>query len=254
MSFAPSEVEQFARDGFIIVRGMAGAEQPRELLAATLDDLRNAVAPVEYEAELNYPGAPESRAAEGGGTIRRLRQAYDRHPAFARWASSPDLLARLRQLLGRQVVMPLAHHNCVMTKQPQYSSDTGWHQDIRYWSFTRPELVSVWLALTPEHADNGCLWVIPGSHRLELDAGRFDAATFFREDLPENQALIRQRVMVELEPGDVLFFHCRTLHAATRNHTGESKYSLVFTYRPADNPPLPGSRSASFAEVNFAPD
>lgn len=253
MAFSAAEIEQFARDGFIIVRGMAGPQWRQPMLEATLEGLRGGIPPVEYEAELHYPGAPESLAGEGGRTVRRLKQAWDRHPSFNRWAASPGLLARLRQLLGPDVVMPLAHHNCIMTKQPWYSSDTGWHQDIRYWSFQRPELVSVWLALTPEHERNGCLWVIPGSHRMDFDAGRFDAATFLRDDLPENRALIDTRVAAQLAPGDVLFFHCRTLHAASRNHTGEAKYSVVFTYRPADNPPVAASRSASLPEIRFTP-
>ena len=86
--------------------------------------------PVEYEADLHYPGAPGSRAAAGGDTIRRLKEVHGRHPVFTRFVSQPSLVARLQQLLGPQIVMPLAHHNCVMTKQPRYSSETGWHQDI----------------------------------------------------------------------------------------------------------------------------
>ena len=61
--------------------------------------------------------------------------------------------------------MSQAHHNCVMTKNPGYSSETHWHQDIRYWSFQQPELVSVWTALGREHKGNGCLRVLPGSHQ-----------------------------------------------------------------------------------------
>jgi phytanoyl-CoA hydroxylase len=137
-----------------------------------------------------------------------------------------------------------------MTKQPQFSSDTGWHQDIRYWSFERPELISVWLALTSENAGNGCLQVIPGSHRTEFDRSRFDGELFFRGDVSENQALIATRKFVELEPGDVLFFHCRTLHAATRNQSGAMKVSVVYTFRPGDSPPIAGSRSASLPEVH----
>jgi phytanoyl-CoA hydroxylase len=136
-----------------------------------------------------------------------------------------------------------------MTKQPRHSSETGWHQDIRYWSFERPELVSVWLALGREHPENGCLQLVPGTHRQSFDRSRFDDDLFLRGDLPENQALTAGAVNAELDPGDVLFFHCRTFHAAGRNQTDEPKYSLVFTFRPLDNCPLPGSRSASLPEL-----
>ena len=155
----------------------------------------------------------------------------------------------LAQLLGPELVLPLAHHNCVMTKQPQFSSRTAWHQDFRYWSFQRPELVSVWLALGPETADNGALELVPGSHALPLDARQFDQQQFFREELAENQDLLDRRQLITLEAGDALLFHCLALHAAGPNRTDDTKYSVVFTYRPDANPPLPATRSASGGEL-----
>ena len=145
--------------------------------------------------------------------------------------------------------MPLAHHNCVMTKQPKFSSDTGWHQDIRYWSFQKPELVNAWLALGPERPENGCLKVIPGSHRMTYTPDQFDRDIFLRDDEPKNKPIIETQRHVVLDPGDVLFFHCLTFHAASRNHTTESKQSVVFTFRSADNLPVPGSRSAQSPEL-----
>lgn len=247
--FHPAEVEQFRNDGYVIVRGLADEALCRDMLQTTRTDLAHEAAPVEYEAELHYPGAPGSLEAVGGRTIRRLKQAHCRGGAFTEWISRPELLARLQQLLGPEVVMPLTHHNCIMTKQPHFSSDTGWHQDIRYWSFSRPELVSVWLALGSEHPKNGCLWLLPGTHRMTFDRNRLDDALFLRPDLPENEALIAQRIPAELEPGDVLFFHCRTFHAASRNHADQPKFSVVFTFRPGDNRPIPGTRSASLPEM-----
>jgi len=136
-----------------------------------------------------------------------------------------------------------------MTKHPAYGSLTGWHQDIRYWSFSESELVSTWLALGHETADNGGLFFIPGSHAAAFRPDQFDADKFFRADLPENQALIARAVCPELAPGDVVFFHCRTLHAAQRNSSGQVKLSLVHTYHPARVQPLPGTRSASRPDV-----
>ena len=121
-----------------------------------------------------------------------------------------------------------------MTKFPGLSSTTGWHQDIRYWSFDRPELVNVWLALGPEYPENGGMRLVPGAHRLDVDRGRFDAALFLRQELPDNAELLRHAVDADLNAGDVLFFHCRTFHAASDNITTENKYSLVFSYRAED--------------------
>ncbi len=247
--FTPEEQAFFESNGYIIVRGLAGPDVVTALSQATVDGLLRQTPPVEYEADLQYPGAPASRAVAGGDTIRRLKEAHGRHPLFTGWVAQPRVSGKLRQLLGGPVVMPLAHHNCIMTKQPVFSSETHWHQDIRYWSYQRPELISLWLALGHETQQNGCLELVPGSHRETFAPERFDKALFFREDLPENAARLSQKIQAELSPGDALFFHCRTLHAAGSNQTRQTKYSVVYTFRAADNLPRPGSRSAAMPEL-----
>lgn len=248
-TFNPDELAEFDRAGFAIVRGLADESLVSEMLAVTLEELSRDRGPREFEAELQYPGAPDSRDAKGGDTLRRLKQAHARHPVFTRWMADPRLGGRLRQLLGPRVVCPLAHHNCIMTKQPRHSSDTGWHQDIRYWAYERPELVSVWLALGPETTENGCLYVIPGSHRETYSGTRFDEELFLREDEPENRDLLDRAVPVTMQAGDVLFFHCRTFHAASRNHAEAPKFSVVLTFRSEENRPLPGTRSSAMPEI-----
>lgn len=251
--FSAAEIEQFQHDGYFIARGLVAPQVVEEMRRVTLDGLARHIPPIEYEADLQYPGAPESRDAAGGQTARRLKMAVARSPIFIEWMLKPEILGRLQQLLGPQVICPLAHHNCIMTKQPEYSSDTGWHQDIRYWAFQKPYLINAWIALGDERPDNGGLWVIPGSHRLTLQPHMFDAERFFRTDLPENAALAASRKPVELAAGDVLLFHCLTLHAASRNQTADPKLSVVFTFRGGENAPLAGTRSASGAELHLTP-
>lgn len=244
-----AEAAQFSRDGFFIARGLADRAFCDRMRALSRDHLARAVEPIEYEADLRYPGAPGSRDASGGRTPRRLLQACARDPLYRQWATSPPVVERLRSLLGPRPMLAQAHHNCVMTKDPRFSSRTGWHQDVRYWSFERPELLSVWLALGREHEDNGCLQVVPGSHAMNFGRERFDDALFFRQDLAENRDVLAHCIQAELDPGDVLFFHCRLLHAAGWNRTSETKLSVVFTYHAADNRPLAGTRSASLPSV-----
>jgi phytanoyl-CoA hydroxylase len=251
-AFTPAEVEYFERNGFVIARALTSPEHCERLKSVAQRQLAAQVGLLEYEAEVKYPGSPASLEAPGGRTVRRLLQAYARDSLFREWATSPQLSARLRQLLGPHVELSQAHHNCVMTKNPAFSSATGWHQDIRYWSFEEPELVSAWLALGPEHEENGCLWLIPGSHRLDFRPEQFDDGKFFRADLAENIPLLETKITAELDEGDVLFFHCRLLHAAGRNRTALTKFAAVFTYHAADNRPLPGTRSASLPEIALA--
>jgi phytanoyl-CoA hydroxylase len=244
-----SQIATLREQGFVIARSFVTPERRAALRAAAQQQLAAGAAPAEYEADLAYPGAPASRQSAGGQTVRRLLDAYARDPLFAAWATAPELAATLRDYFGDTPVLSRAHHNCIMTKDPRYGSQTGWHRDIRYWSFDRDDLVSVWLALGPENAQNGGLWLVPGSHRLDLPAERFDGAQFLRPELPENAEIIFRAVPAELEEGDVLFFHARTLHSAGQNHADRIKFSIVHTYHAMQTHPRPGTRSASKPEV-----
>jgi phytanoyl-CoA hydroxylase len=242
----------FARDGFVVVRGLCDRflrEQIRGQVERHLDPL---LGPAEFEAEVGYPGSPASRAASGGDTPRRLLHAYARDDAFRRWATGERVRSHLQTLFAQtDILMSQCHHNCVMTKYPGYSSATLWHQDIRYWSFDRPELISVWLALGEENEHNGALKIIAGSHAMNIDRGRLDKNLFLRPELAENAALIEQARNVELNPGDALFFHCRVFHAAGKNLTDNVKFSFVTTYHAEDNQPIPDTRSAQYPSVRL---
>lgn len=241
----------FASDGYLVRRKVFDTQQVSALIKAVDESLNPALAPVEFEADVHYPGAPESVTAPGGRTPRRLLNAYGRDALFRAVARDPAIVDTLKALMGSDdVLVSQNHHNCVMTKHPGFSSVTSWHQDIRYWRFDRRELVSVWVALGAETVNNGCLLVIPGSHRLEFEPGQFDAALFFREDYAPNAGLLASASPVELQAGDVLFFHSRTLHAAGRNETDIVKRSLVFTYRTACNMPIPETRSATYEDIS----
>lgn len=137
-----------------------------------------------------------------------------------------------------------------MTKSPRYSTATAWHKDLRYWAFETPRLVSAWLALGDETPKNGCMRLVPGTQRTDLDSDRMDADQFLRSDRADNSALIHTAIDAELAPGDVLFFHAGVLHAAGANTTAQRKLSVVTTYYGADNAPRPGTRSAALAPVH----
>ncbi|MFU8878662.1 MAG: phytanoyl-CoA dioxygenase family protein [Wenzhouxiangellaceae bacterium] len=249
-SFRPGN---FALDGFLVLRRCCPAGRVEAMRSRVARDLDRVRPPVEYEADVAYPGAPPSRGAPGGSTVRRLLDALARDRLFVEWACAPEVLDPVRSLLGSEDVRVVrAHHNCIMTKQPEFSSLTGWHQDIRYWAFERPELVNAWTALDFEGPDNGAMRVIPGSHRAVFDADCFDDQRFFREEGRINRDWIGRAVEIELSPGDVLLFHAGLLHAAGRNTTCQPKRAVVFSYRAADNPPLPGTRSSARPDLDPA--
>lgn len=243
-------VADFERDGYFVARELISADQVKALVELINRSLKPALAPVEFEADVHYPGAPVSRSAPGGQTPRRLLHAFGRDSVFQQIGNHPQVVQLLKALMkSEQIRLSQNHHNCVMTKHPGFSSVTSWHQDIRYWRFDRRELVSTWLALGSETRENGGLLVIPGSHTLDFEPGQFDASLFLRTDLDDNAELLAKAIVVELQPGDMLFFHSRTLHAAGQNETDTVKRSLVYTYRAEDNQPIPETRSAVYEDI-----
>ena len=164
---AQHPVAAFERDGFLVLHNSINQQRCaalREYIIGSLDPL---VGPAEYEADVGYPGSPESRDAPGGTTPRRLLHAYARCGLLRDLARHPGVRAQLTALFACEPLLSQCHHNCVMTKHPGFSSMTLWHQDIRYWSFDRPELISVWFALQDENEDNGALLGLP-AHILSI--------------------------------------------------------------------------------------
>ena len=246
-----AQIEQLRDEGFVVLPQFVPADGLAKLNEAARAQLDARADPLEFEADLQYPGAPASRTAAGGETVRRLLDAYGRDAVFARWGTAPALREWMEAYFGERVLMSRVHHNCLMTKHPLYGSLTNWHRDIRYWSFGSDELISVWFALGEEHVDNGALWFVPGSHRMAFDSSWFDEAKFFRTDHAGGAAVLRTAESPRLAPGDAVFFHCGTLHSAGQNQTDAVKFSLVYSYHGRSNDPRPGTRSASKPEVGL---
>src|SRR3569832_1313734 len=189
MPLTATQIAQFKQDGYLVLRDLAPPDLRERMRAVTLEHLQRVLPPLEFEAELGYPGAPPSLDAPGGQTVRRLQGAFARDEAFRAWALNPELISDLRQLLGEPVSLALAHHNCIMTKHPDYGTATGWHRDIRYWAFERQDLISVWLALDRETDAIGVLHLIPGSHRMAIARDQLDKQKNQQPNVPANRAL-----------------------------------------------------------------
>ena len=143
--------------------------ETKALRTLALSQLEQRLKPFELETELNYPGAPASQNSEGGTTIRRLKSAYSRDDSYKKYAKQIEVIKAIQQILDEQEIwLNPNHHNCVMTKHPRYSSETLWHRDTRYWSFSNKYLINAWFALGDELHTNGAMKILPGSHSCLL--------------------------------------------------------------------------------------
>ncbi|WP_044417276.1 phytanoyl-CoA dioxygenase family protein [Halarcobacter anaerophilus] len=236
MQLTQEELKEFNDNGFLVIKNFVSKEYCDEILEKAKVHLEKKEAPIESEQE--YMHLDENKI-----TVRRLRQVYDREEIFKEWMTNKEIRAILKQVLNDTPVLTLAHHNSIMTKMPHESTRTFWHQDRRYWHFENDDLVSVWLALDDEFLDNGLLEFIPKTHKMNFSKDRFDKVSNFLDEHKENKKIIEKRVHQNLEKGDIVLFHCKTLHHASKNITDKPKISFVYTVRAQSNRPLKSTRS-----------
>jgi ectoine hydroxylase len=116
------------------------------------------------------------------------------------------------------------------------------HQDYAYWyrmGNLFPDMASVFIAVDPATRENGCLKVIKGSHKL----GRLDHVDVENPDngvdpkrLHEVTQLLPEMTL-EIDPGDMILFHCNTLHASDDNRSKDSRIALIGCYNTRHNSP-----------------
>ena len=250
MKLSPEEIQQFKTEGYLVFRQLIDMELLNEIRTQTKNHLSLRLPPFELEAELGYPKAPQSIDEEGGHTIRRLLLAFSRDSSYREWGKNRVVKSVLQQLFdSEKIYLVQSHHNCIMTKQPDYSSKTMWHRDVRYWKFANAELINSWLAMGSEVNENGCLKVIPGSHQWQLEDGMVDDELFLNIDHEKSKLWVDQSVDVQLNAGDVLLFHAGIFHAANHNRSDQAKFSLVYSYHGERNHPIKDSKSTTYEEV-----
>ena len=252
MTLTNAQIQQFKIDGYLVLPNVLSTNKCKQLRELIERHLQQRIHPIELEANVHYPGAPESESAVGGSTIRRLLMAFQRDPLLTNLANHGATTRAIQQILKCQTVyLNPNHHNCVMTKQPAYSSKTLWHRDTRYWNFDNKYLINAWFALGNEYQENGSLKILPGSHRWEVTDNALDDAQFLKLDHADNiERLVTQR-MVNLNAGDALLFSAHCFHAAGKNTTEKPKFSAVFTYHDENTSPIKGTHSAKMDEIEL---
>jgi hypothetical protein len=137
-----------------------------------------------------------------------------------RWAheiaTHPVLLDRIEEVLGPNLVCWAMYF---WYKEPHNGKYIPWHQDAVYWPMKPRINMTAWVALGPTSKENGCLRVIPGSHKEWLDEHYqdLDAAAQLGRGLTADQVDESRAVDFEMSPGEVVFFSEATLHSSTPN-------------------------------------
>jgi ectoine hydroxylase-related dioxygenase (phytanoyl-CoA dioxygenase family) len=136
-------------------------------------------------------------------------------------------LSVARQLIGNDVAFDF---DMLIDKAPNTLCPTPWHQDTAYWVKREDgRAVSSWLALDDAFLENGCMWYVPGSHRMEVRPHRkaVRGGVALECDCSEDEG-----VAVPMRAGTSIFHHGATLHYSRSNSTGKHHRAFILNYRP----------------------
>ena len=226
------EVAQFWRQGYLVVRGA--------FAAAEMDILREVIR--RHEAMSAH--AERAKAVSAGPTRPSFETLFVWNDTagddvFSKATRSYKVVDRLEAIFEDEVYV---YHNKVALKYPGVVG-FSYHQDYAYWyqmGNIFPDMASVFIAVDRATRENGCLKVIAGSHKLgrldHVERGSISDSGVDPERL-EQVLKVLPEVELELEPGDMVLFHCNTLHASDDNHSGESRIALLGCFNTRHNTP-----------------
>ncbi len=247
MALDTHEVERFHEDGYLIKRGVIPGDD--------LTPVKSALATVidEQIAQLHADGAVTETFADASFE-RRLALMCDRYPEHL-WAvmgpifsgrftgpeifhaiTHPSLLSCVESLIGPTIIGSSVYR--VRPKLPNWDrGEVPWHQDSGYFLAHCDSMLvlTCWAPLIDVDENNGCLYVIPGSHRdgitRHYTGGHGGYLEIAGEDLPTGE-----HVPLPMRQGDVLFLTNLTAHASFVNRTEDVRWSLDLRYQDGDAP------------------
>jgi phytanoyl-CoA hydroxylase len=241
--------------GFFVLRGLVDAADVKAIEAEVIARIR--ADPPEhhpgetlYAAGENYAIFPEKApSAAAVNPEDRIAKVFNCH-AEGRTrsvAASAALVDVVAALLGPDLD---CFQSQFIFKNPGVIGQP-WHQDSYYFRFDRQPQVGVWLALSRATLQNGCLWVLPGSHRgpiyRHVPDRRPAANRAYMEIVDQDDSTREPSLM---EPGDVLFFHSYLMHMSTDNVADERRAAMVYHYARAGTRAESPEVEANLAHVN----
>ena len=208
---------------------------PKILDDARLDALRDHMMRV-YEGDYETGKEPFQGYWRPGGNAQALRKTDNSHWSdltLRGLATDPTIGAIAAKLMRAEQIR--LWHDQLLYKPGQgeatESVNVGWHQDYFYWqAASAPTLLTAWVAFDDVDEANGCMRVIPGSHKW----GLIDINDFFAQDLAEQESRMQApdgnpvtSVPLIMKAGQMSFHHALTLHGSGPNTTEKPRRSLA---------------------------
>jgi ectoine hydroxylase-related dioxygenase (phytanoyl-CoA dioxygenase family) len=208
--------EQFRRDGYFILDGIFNQQEIDEL-EQHIDRFVEA-----HERELQAKGASGiSRPNEISFTWNLTAQ----DPVIQSFATQQRFVDLTKDLLGNEVSL---YWDQSVYKKPETPREFPWHQDNGYVPVKPEEYLTCWLALEDATVENGCIWVLPGSHQQGLVEHK-DTPIGKQGYLGEDEG-----TAVPLKKGSMVVFSSLLLHRSGPNLSNTTRKAYILQYTPAD--------------------
>lgn len=157
------------------------------------------------------------------------------HPQFLALARDTRIVQLVADLIGSDLEL---YNSKFATKPPIVGAGHfAWHQDLRFFPHTNHDFVSVMVMLDDATPENGCMFMIPGSHHLGLL--EHDLTTGECTD-PQLAERLESAVALTPRTGGVTLHHGLTLHCSPDNRSTRPRRAVILHYRAADSYQLAG--------------
>jgi len=165
--------------------------------------------------------------------VRRLVHPIKLHEVYRRTLEHPGLLDIVAQLVGPSI---FCNGDKLNMKIGGVGSPVEWHQDWVFYPHTNDDLLAVGVAMDDATLENGCLLVLPGTHKGRIldhnQDGKFVGAITEPDFKPDGA------VPIELKAGGISIHHVRTLHGSAPNLSPRPRRLLLLQYCAGDAWPL----------------
>jgi ectoine hydroxylase-related dioxygenase (phytanoyl-CoA dioxygenase family) len=235
----PAEQKAFYDErGYIVHPEMLTQDEVAELRSALAEMLAESKGLTENNEKFSI-----TKGSDGNYHVRRIFSPIRWHKTFENMVTHPRILDAVEALIGPNIQL---HHTKLNLKPPTSpEARFEWHQDYPFFPHTNYDLVAVLIHIDEATKENGCLRVIPGSHKLGPRTHQFARDGAFSSQL-EDQTVVRDEdryAYMECPAGGIEIHHCNMLHSSTANTGDKPRSVLIFQYRSADNVALGGAMS-----------
>lgn len=163
-----------------------------------------------------------------GTTDVGLSAWHQRHRWAYELATHPSIVNAMKQILGGDVVLWAMHF---WYKEPGNGKYIPWHQDIHYWPMEPAINATAWVSLGWSIRENGCLRVIPGTHKQIVEhVSTGDSKSAFGQGIAPSMIDESQAIDLEMSPGQMAFFNEATFHGSETNHSAIPRVAFSVRY------------------------